>query len=196
MGRAFFCLLSGDNIDQAEKQFNFILNRSLDNIPAKIGKANIALKKRDYKAALVHYKEILRYTPECPADIRLAMAHCFYELGNVEKAKAAFERTLELDHKCVAAFVGLAIIKLNSENIADIKLGVNILSKAYNIDETNPMVLNHLANHFFFKRDFPKCELLAKRALQNTDNDFMRAESSYQLGRIYHAQVIKDFHVH
>lgn len=33
-----------------------------------------------------------------------------------------------------------------------IKKGVELLSKAYTIDSTNPMVLNHLANHFFFKK--------------------------------------------
>jgi len=35
-----------------------------------------------------------------------------------------------------------------------IKKGVELLSKAYTIDSTNPMVLNHLANHFFFKKVF------------------------------------------
>ena len=34
--------------------------------------------------------------------------------------------------------------------------GVQKLSKAYGIDPQNPMVLNHLANHFFFKKDYHK----------------------------------------
>ena len=33
-----------------------------------------------------------------------------------------------------------------------IKKGVELLSKAYTIDSSNPMVLNHLADHFFFKK--------------------------------------------
>lgn len=33
-----------------------------------------------------------------------------------------------------------------------IKEGVEMLSKAYRIDSTNAMTLNHLANHFFFKK--------------------------------------------
>jgi RNA polymerase-associated protein CTR9 len=37
-----------------------------------------------------------------------------------------------------------------------IKDGVQKLSRAYTIDSTNPMVLNHLANHFFFKKDYHK----------------------------------------
>ena len=39
----------------------------------------------------------LRSNPRCPADVRLGMGHCFLKLGNMEKAKLAFERALELD---------------------------------------------------------------------------------------------------
>lgn len=189
MGRAFFCLLEGDKIEQADAQFNFVLNQSSNNIPAQLGKACIAFNRKDYRGALAYYKKALRSNPKCPADVRLGMAHCFLKLGNVEKAKLAFERALQLDPKCVGALVGLAIMKLNGENPGDIKLGVNMLSKAYTIDTTNPMVLNHLSNHFFFKKDYTKSELLARHALQNTENEAMRAESCYQMARAFHVQV-------
>lgn len=64
----------------------------------------------------------------------------------------AFERALTLDPQCVGALVGLAILKLNAKTQESIKTGVQLLSKAYTIDSTNPMVLNHLANHFFYKK--------------------------------------------
>lgn len=64
----------------------------------------------------------------------------------------AFERALQLDHQCVGALVGLAILELNAKTQESIKNGVQLLSKAYTIDSTNPMVLNHLANHFFYKK--------------------------------------------
>jgi len=190
LGRAFFCLLEGDKIEQADAQFNFVLNQSSNNIPAQLGKACIAFNRKDYRGALAYYKKALRSNPMCPADVRLGMAHCFLKLGNTEKARLAFERALQLDSKCVGALVGLAIMKLNGENPGDIKLGVNMLSKAYTIDTTNPMVLNHLSNHFFFKKDYTKSELLARHALQNTENEAMRAESCYQMARAFHVQVI------
>lgn len=189
LGRAFFCLLEGDKIEQADAQFNFVLNQSSNNIPAQLGKACIAFNRKDYRGALAYYKKALRSNPMCPADVRLGMAHCFLKLGNTEKARLAFERALQLDSKCVGALVGLAIMKLNGENPGDIKLGVNMLSKAYTIDTTNPMVLNHLSNHFFFKKDYTKSELLARHALQNTENEAMRAESCYQMARAFHVQV-------
>lgn len=64
----------------------------------------------------------------------------------------AFERALQLDPNCVGALVGLAVLELNSKTQESIKNGVQLLSKAYTIDSSNPMVLNHLANHFFYKK--------------------------------------------
>jgi len=64
----------------------------------------------------------------------------------------AFDRALQLDGACVGALIGSAIMELNEKNQDSIKTGVQLLSKAYSIDSTNPMVLNHLANHFFYKK--------------------------------------------
>ena len=64
----------------------------------------------------------------------------------------AFERALELNGNCVGALIGLAVLELNTKTPDSIKHGVQLLSKAYTIDSTNPMVLNHLANHFFYKK--------------------------------------------
>lgn len=66
--------------------------------------------------------------------------------------RAAFERALQLDPKCVGALIGLAISRMNRQETDDIRAGVEMLSKAFHTDRTNSMVLNHLANHFFFKK--------------------------------------------
>ena len=41
------------------------------------------------------------------------MGLCFVKLGNLEKARMAFERTLQLSPHSVGALVGLAILELN-----------------------------------------------------------------------------------
>lgn len=38
LGRACFCLLEGDKMDQADAQFHFVLNQSTNNIPALLGR--------------------------------------------------------------------------------------------------------------------------------------------------------------
>ncbi|RWS11596.1 RNA polymerase-associated protein CTR9-like protein [Dinothrombium tinctorium] len=188
LGRAYFCLLEGDKMDQADAQFNFVLNQSPNNIPSLLGKACIAFNKKEYRPALAFYKKALRHNPYCPADVRLGIGHCFYKLGKPEKAKLAFERALQLDTRCVGALVGLALLELNQKTNESIRRGVQMLSKAYTIDPTDPMVLNHLANHFFFKKDYSKVQHLALHAFHNTENEAMRAESCYQLARAFHIQ--------
>ncbi|KAG8230222.1 hypothetical protein J437_LFUL010850 [Ladona fulva] len=187
--RAYFCLLEGDKMEQADAQFNFVLNQSPGSVPALLGKACIAFGRKDFRGALAFYKKALRTSPAaCPATVRLGMGHCFMKLGNQEKARLAFERALELDNSCVGALVGLAILQLNLQEPDSIRSGVQMLSKAYTIDSTNPMVLNHLANHFFFKKDYHKVQHLALHAIHNTENEAMRAESFYQLARAFHVQ--------
>ncbi|XP_069759858.1 RNA polymerase-associated protein CTR9 homolog isoform X2 [Narcine bancroftii] len=188
LGRACFCLLEGDKMDQAEAQFNFVLNQSPSNIPALLGKACISFNKKDYRGALAYYKKALRTNPGCPAEVRLGMGHCFVKLSKLEKARLAFGRALDLNPKCVGALVGLAVLELNNKEADSIKNGVQLLSRAYTIDPSNPMVLNHLANHFFFKKDYSKVQHLALHAFHNTEVEAMQAESCYQLARSFHVQ--------
>jgi len=82
LGRAYFCFLEGDKMEQADAQFNFVLNQSPNNIPALIGKANIAYNKKDFRGSMAYYKKALRTNPQCPAVVRLGMGHCFLKLGN------------------------------------------------------------------------------------------------------------------
>lgn len=79
LGRACFCLLDkGDQLDQADNQFNFVLDQDPNSIPALLGKACIAFNKRDYKGALGHYKKCIRLNPECPADVRLGIGPGYF----------------------------------------------------------------------------------------------------------------------
>uniref|UniRef100_UPI00358F4B51 RNA polymerase-associated protein CTR9 homolog isoform X2 n=1 Tax=Myxine glutinosa TaxID=7769 RepID=UPI00358F4B51 len=188
LGRACYCLLEGEKMEQADAQFNFVLNQAPSNIPALLGKACIAFNKKDYRGALAYYKKALRTNPGCPADVRLGIGHCFVRLGKPDKARLAFQRALDLSPQCVGALLGLAILELNKKEADSIKNGVQLLSKAYTIDSANPMVLNHLANHFFFKKDYGKVQHLALHAFHNTEVESMQAESCYQLARAFHVQ--------
>ena len=56
-------------MDQADAQFNFVLNQSQNNIPSLLGKACISFNKKDYRGALAYYKKALRTNSTCPAGI-------------------------------------------------------------------------------------------------------------------------------
>lgn len=45
------------------------------------------------------------------------MAHCFYKLNKLEKARQAFQRTLEIDPTSVGALVGIALLDLNNKDV-------------------------------------------------------------------------------
>jgi RNA polymerase-associated protein CTR9 len=188
LNRAYFCLLSSDKLDQADAQFTFVLNKNPQNMPAYVGKACIAFNRKDYKKSLDLYKKALKQNSNAPASVRLGMALCFFRMSKLQKAKLAFERCLQLDPCCVGALVGLSIMELNNKTAESTMLGVNMLSRAYSIDPTNPIVLNHLANHFFYKKDYQKVQQLAMHAFHNTENESIRAETCYQLARSYHIQ--------
>ncbi|CAF2780986.1 unnamed protein product [Rotaria sp. Silwood2] len=188
LGRAYICLLEGDKMDQAEQQFNFVLNQMQNNIPALLGRACIAFNKKDYRQALNLYKRALKQAPENSSGIHVGLANAFAKLNKLEKAELAFNRAIDIDPKCVGALVGLAILELNMKTPASIRNGVVKLSRAYQYDPQNPMVLNHLANHFFFKKDYTRVRQLAMHALNYTENEAMRAESCYHLARAYHAE--------
>ncbi|XP_053545483.1 RNA polymerase-associated protein CTR9 homolog [Bombina bombina] len=188
LGRACFCLLQGGMVDQADAQFHFVLNQSPNNIPALLGKACISFNKKDYRGSLACYKKALRTNPGCPVDVWMGTGFCFAKLNKPEKACLAFRRALKLNTQCVGALVGLAVLELNSKETDSIKNGVQLLSNAYSIDPSNPMVLNHLANHFFFKKDYSKVQQLALHAFHNTEVEAMQAESCYQLARCFQVQ--------
>jgi len=42
-------------MEQAEQQFNFVLNTSPNNIPSRMGKASISFNKKDYKGTLAFF---------------------------------------------------------------------------------------------------------------------------------------------
>lgn len=65
-------------------------------------------------------------------------------------------RALQLDPQNVQALVGSAILELStasagSEDAARrTESAINTISMAYHVDSKNAMVLNHLANHYFW----------------------------------------------
>ncbi|KAH7730110.1 hypothetical protein AAVH_02602 [Aphelenchoides avenae] len=197
LGRAYFCLLEGGaKLEQADAQFNFVLNQPSINpslsIPAMMGKACIAFNKKDYKTALFYYKKCLRVNPNCPADVRVGIGYCLSRQGKYEKARLAFERALELDPNNMPATIALAVLDLNTMEPEHVRSGIQALGRAYQNDPENPMVLNHLSNHFFYKNDLDKAEQLAWHSFQISErNEAMRAESCYHLARCFHKR--KDY---
>ena len=63
-----------------------------------------------------------------------------------------------------------------------------MLKRAYELEPYNPAVLNHLANHYFYRAQYPKALTLANRAYSHSDAKAIRAESCFHMARAHHAQ--------
>ena len=75
----------------------------------------------------------------------------------MDRAKAAFARALSMDPENVNAMVGAAILDMASldETSRDfnslMEKAIKMMSMANLLDNSNAMVQNHLANHYFWK---------------------------------------------
>ncbi|VDO20950.1 unnamed protein product [Haemonchus placei] len=187
-GRAYFCLVEAraSKVDSADQQFNFVLKQDPYDIPAMMGKAIIAFSKQDYKTALYFLKRALRQKPSGPADMRVGIGYCLARLGITDKARVAFERALELQSDNVCALSALAILDYNTHTVEGAQSAVLCLGQAYSLEPENPVVLVHLANHFFFKGEMAKVERLAWHAMNMTESDEIKAEACYILARYFH----------
>ena len=111
-------------------------------------------------------------------------------LGNLDFARKAFERARDLDANNAQAAVGLAILKMNeSTDAADaenVQISMKLLREAYMDDQANPMALNHLANHFFWRGDMERVKDFCRRAHETTTHNGMRAEALLLLARAHH----------
>ena len=65
-------------------------------------------------------------------------------------AKACFKRIIKLDYSCSAAYIGLAMVEEKNQNYSEY---FKMLSKAFKLDNSNPLVLLHLSEHYLIKGD-------------------------------------------
>jgi len=192
--------LARNEQSEALNQFTQALELDPNNLLAKLGRAAMLFKKRQFKEARDLYKRAIRDHPGCSPTVRVNLGLCFYELGLESRAVECFERALDMDDEDANALVALAVIELGRAQMNQTGLDVQMsqkamgrLRKAYALQGSNSLVLTHLANHFFFMesdsvRDYSRIESLARKAYKNTDNAEIRAEAAYILGRNFHEQ--------
>ena len=86
-----------------------------------------------YAESLELYKKALRAYPSCPTAVKLGLRLCRYKLGQLKKAKQAFERVLQLDPKNVEAWVALGIVELQVNEKGSVHEGMEKMRRAFEI---------------------------------------------------------------
>ncbi|CAN4084659.1 unnamed protein product [Withania somnifera] len=187
VGKGQLLLAKGD-IEQAFAAFKIVLDGDRDNVPALLGQACVQFSRGRYSDSLELYKRTLQVYPECPAAVRLGIGLCRYKLGQLEKAKQAFCRVLQLDPENVDALVALAILDLQNNEASGIRRGMEKMQRAFEMYPYCAMALNYLANHFFFTGQHFLVEQLTETALAVTTHGPTKSHSYYNLARSYHSK--------
>jgi RNA polymerase-associated protein CTR9 len=157
MGRGMLNLSTG-RLEQAKFFFDTTLKECLQVLPALLGLAAVLYLEKNYEGAQRMYAEAIRRYPEkSGAATRVGFGLACYRLGQVDRAKAAFARALDIDPENVDAMVGIAVLDMasldetSSEFNSSMEKAIKMMSTANLLDHSNAMVQNHLANHYFWK---------------------------------------------
>jgi RNA polymerase-associated protein CTR9 len=157
MGRGMLNLSVG-RMDQAKFFFDTTLKQCGKVLPALLGMAAVLFGEKNYQGAQDYYgKAISLYPTSSGAATRVGFGMACYMLGQVDRAKAAFQRALEMDENNVHGMVGSAILEMASLDVhskdykSRAEKAIKLLSMANLLDHSNAMVQNHLADHYFWK---------------------------------------------
>mmetsp|Transcript_24049 Transcript_24049/g.35571 ORF Transcript_24049/g.35571 Transcript_24049/m.35571 type:complete len:1284 (+) Transcript_24049:89-3940(+) len=156
MGQGFLNFRA-NRLDQARFFFDTTLKQCGPVLPALLGMAAVVFCEGNYQQAQDLYGQAMKLYPSSNsttcASMRVGFGLACYRLGQVDRAKAAFRRALELDPECVSAMVATAILSMsNIEQMGHKReRAMKLMSMAHLLDHSNAMVQNHLANHYFWK---------------------------------------------
>lgn len=141
-----------------------------DNVEPLIHIANAIIQYNEGKIlnALNYLKKVVNINPNCPADVWLGIGILYFKLNNYIKAKFALERVIEVEPNNSMALTALGIteIQLNPSNFDQRRKAVLYFQKSFEVDDTNPLTMKHLAEHFFFDDELDIAQSLCLRALE------------------------------
>ncbi|KAF1335705.1 Rna polymerase-associated protein ctr9, partial [Globisporangium splendens] len=158
VGKALMFMAKNED-DRAERFLKSVLISNKTNLPAILGKALLLYRRKKYSEAKKLYLEAIKLHPKSPqaSRMRMCFAYCCYHLGAVEKARSVMKYAASLDDTNVDAVIANAIWHLASLSREERSVSIRdeesrfmmMIHHAHAIDNNNPTVLNHLANHYF-----------------------------------------------
>ncbi|KAJ4488867.1 RNA polymerase II-associated protein [Lentinula edodes] len=189
--------LATRHMDEALRSFEDVLATKPTNLVALLGKGRILYMRRNYPQALQIFQQVLRYNPYCHPDPRIGIGLCFWAMNNQAKAKAAWERSLELNPSDWTAQLLLGLESVNSSKDGHLKeeerarlflSGTKSIEKAFNANQKNASAANALCEIFVQKGALKRALKLAERTIQFADTLPLLTEGYIRAGRVSHAE--------
>lgn len=172
-----------------------------------LAQAIIAYNEKGPKEALFYMKKVVEVSgANTPPDIWVSIGILHFKLKNLPKAKFALEHVLNLQPDNPMAITCLAIVEMQinfGEGSQRLK-AVELFHRSFELDDTNPLTMKHLAEHFFFTGELDMAEALCKRAIKfcerlekpktadlitwRKDIYILCSDLNYTLGKIAHSR--------
>ncbi|OCH88638.1 RNA polymerase II-associated protein [Obba rivulosa] len=189
--------LNKRDMDEARRSFDAVLSLKPTNLVALLGKAKILYATRQYPQALKLFQRVLQLNPQCLPDPRIGIGLCLWAMGQKEKAKAAWQRSLEVNPSEWPSQLLLGIEALNSsknenqseeERLNQFLLGTRLVERAFKANQTNAAAANVLCELTIQKGQYKRAEKLAERVIQFADTKMLLSEGYIRAARIAHAE--------
>ncbi|PFH49770.1 hypothetical protein AMATHDRAFT_76029 [Amanita thiersii Skay4041] len=189
--------LATRSMDDALRSFEGVLAEKPTNLVALLGKARILYAQRNYKDALRLFQDVLRYNPDCIPDPRIGIGLCFWAMDQKTKAKAAWQRSLEVNPGEWAAQLLLGLESINAskndqlteaERTHAFVTGTKMIEKAFNTNQKSAAAANALCELFLRKGDFKRALKLAERTIQFADTLTILSDGYLRAGRVLHSE--------
>lgn len=189
-------LLARGRLDQANAVFDTILANEPTNLIALSGRGRCLYAKRAYRPALKAYQAVLTHAPGFLPDPRIGIGMCLYSLGDRERAKKAWERSIQVNPNSGSntATLLLGLSHLNdSKNPAvlgglearavSFEKGWVLIQQAFKQDNTSAAAAVAVGAHLLSIGQREKALKVAERAVQFADARVLLAEGHLLVGR-------------
>ncbi|GAA5882098.1 hypothetical protein JCM3774_001508, partial [Rhodotorula dairenensis] len=137
-------------LDLAAKRWDRILADEPNHLAALIGKARCQFSQRAFRPALKTYQHVLQLAPHFLPDPRIGIGLCFWMLGDREKARRAWERSIAVHPESTSpsAPLLLGLLHVNASKdpllpggdlarVAAYERGLVLIQRAFQRDNTS-----------------------------------------------------------
>ncbi|KAI0948961.1 hypothetical protein AcW1_008691 [Taiwanofungus camphoratus] len=182
-------------MDDALRSFEGVLAEKPNNVVALMGKAKILYARRQFPQALKLFQTVLKLNPQCLPDPRIGIGLCLWAMDHKDKAKAAWQRSLEMNPSEWSAQLLLGLEAINAsknenqtpeERTNELLIGTRYVEKAFKANQRNSAAANALCELFLQKGQLNRALKLAERAIQFTDVKAILTEGYIRAGRVSH----------
>jgi tetratricopeptide (TPR) repeat protein len=142
-----------------------------------------AFQKKDYKQAVIHYKEAIRLDPEYVE----ALDNCglsFRKMGDLKSAEYFYQESIKVNPRTVAPHMNMAVIHSSR---GEFEKALNDYQAIININPNDPEGFYGIAHVFLLQKKYQKALEASQKAtgLYALHNPELLNEAYFSIGRSY-----------